>query len=958
VRVYGGFAGIVVSVLLAGLAAGSTAQAGVTPSGHPAPATAAGTTLYVDITRFGACNDDGPGTQAEPFCTVQHAANVVNPGQTVAIMASEVDQAPQSVTITRSGTPAEPITFTSLRTASDPDDPVLSPGNQTGKAVVTFDEVHDVALSDLQIVNNGTVNGIDVIGSRDISVDGATITHGANLESPVESAAVSIDGGSSNVTVSRTFFAGTPRYAVLAATGAHDVTVTTNAVQRIEGSGFALNGTTGATVTGNTIIVSVGCTVNGPVNGITLADGTSGTVENNVLVTAQVTSCAVPSTGLSVDASSADSAGGVTADYNAFIWLGSGGDYSWAGTAYASPASFAAATGQGTHDVALTKVSGTTQPEGSPAIDSANCLAPGELSTDIIGKPRVRDPLATDASLGNGTCYADRGAYERQDNISLTSTAPPPNSAGYPAGTVPYKTGVTVTSAATSPWGEPVSYSVNFGDGGTAVAATPGTAVTHQYTAVGQYTITITAEDTSGSTTSEVYTVSALPDQPFKAALSAAPLGLGTAIGIIPDEVAFADTSGIPDWEVSSRTIAYGGAGQGSGFGSPENTGTYTYAKPGTYTATETVTDLLGRVSKATATITVGDEQQSVFPKDIYGRDLAAHTLAKIPLSELDLGDCCADAALVDVIVTSPRKTGYVSVYPNGTTRPADPTVRFQAGKAAENSVLATGGTVDFYNGSTGTVHLDIVTYGIDDITNAGGDGVIGETYAPVAPARVLNTRIAGNHSAEFHVAGLDSIPANASDVVLAITASKGATAGSYTTHTPGLSAFAVTAGYWAKGQQVTNLARVSPGDRQVFVDNDGAGAANFSAYVVGYYVSGGNAAVFLPAAGQRLARITIGAKKSARLTVVGKYGVPARGTTAVAVNLTASGTMASGTVTAYADGTKLPGLISLSYARGAEAANAAIAATGADGAIRLYNGGARPVTITVDLTGSYYRYG
>lgn len=56
-------------------------------------------------------------------------------------------------------------------------------------------------------------------------------------------------------------------------------------------------------------------------------------------------------------------------------------------------------------------------------------------------------------------------------------------------------------------------------------------------------------------------------------------------------------------------------------------------------------------------------------------------------------------------------------------------------------------------------------------------------------------------------------------------------------------------------------------------------------------------------------------------------------------------------------DGTALPGLISLSYARGATVANAAIVAAGRDGAIRLYNNGAAPVTITVDLTGSYYAY-
>ncbi len=941
-RLSGGLAGVAASVLLIGLAASPAAAA-----------VAAGTSLYVDVSVFAFCSDKGPGTLAEPFCTVQHAANVVSPGQTVDIMSSEANATPQSATITRSGTPDAPITFTWLRTASEPDDPTLSPDNQTGHAVITLKSVHDVTLSDLQIGNYGTDDGIDVIGSQDISVAGATIGHVATQASPIASAAVSIDGASSTVTVSRTLFNGSSRYAVLAAPGARAVTVTTSAVQQTRGSGFVLNGTSGATVTSNTVLVF--CSANNPAaDGVALAGGTSGTVENNVLDTLTPASgCTVPSAGLSVDASSA---GGVTADYNALKSAGSGSDYSWAGTAYADPASFAAATGQGTHDLTPPQGFEEIPPEGSPAIDSANCLAPGELSTDINGSPRVRDPLATDASLGNGTCFADRGAFERQDSVPVRYTIPV-NSAGYPAGAVPYAAGVTVTSAATSPWNEPVSYTVDFGDGSAAVAAIPGTAATHQYTAVGQYQITVTASDTSGSTASSVSTAFAVPDQPMKAKLSAAPDGLHSVTGITPDLADFTDKSGIPSWEISSRSIAFGGNGAAFGSGDPQVTWAYVYAKPGTYTATETVTDLLGRKSTAAATITVGDGQQDVIPELIYDRDLPAHAVVKIPLSKLDLGSG-SDAALVDVIVTSPQKAGYVSVYPDGTPRPADATVRFQAGKAAENSALATGGTVDFYNGSAGTIQLDLVTYGIDDIMTQGG-GALGDTYSPVTPARVLNTRIAANHRAEFHVAGFDHIPATASDVMLDITVTKGATAGLYSVYQGGTAnQFGVTAGYWATGQQVTNLAMVPVADKQAFVENDGAGAANFTAFVVGYYVLDAAAAVFLPATPHRLARITIGARRSASLAVAGKYGIPANGTTAVSVNLTASGATASGTVAAYAGGTKLPALVSLSYARGAAAANAAIVAVGADGAIRLYNAGPKPITVTVDLTGSYYLFG
>jgi hypothetical protein len=140
-------------------------------------------------------------------------------------------------------------------------------------------------------------------------------------------------------------------------------------------------------------------------------------------------------------------------------------------------------------------------------------------------------------------------------------------------------------------------------------------------------------------------------------------------------------------------------------------------------------------------------------------------------------------------------------------------------------------------------------------------------------------------------------------------------------------------------------------------LENAGAGAAYFTAEVLGYHVIDGSTSVFLPATPRRLGAVTIAADRSVALTVSGKNGIPATGTTGVALDLTASEAAASGTLAAYADGTPLPFLISLSYARGIPVANAAIVAVGKDGAIRLYNSGSKPVAVNVDLTGSYYAY-
>ena len=753
-RFSGGVAGVAAAVLLIGVAAIPAARAaGVAADGVAAgrvatatPVSAPGTTLYVYFN--GACDDSGPGTAAEPFCTVQAAANVVDPGQTVDIAADTANADPQSLSITRSGTPGEPITFAWTGTGADP---VLSPDKQTGEAAVTLDDVHDVTLSRLTIESWDTDDAIDVIGSSDISLANLDLIHRVTSDTvQPASADVMIDGASSDVTVARTNFqSGTPLEEVLAKPGAQQVTLADNLLYAGGAiSGFTLDGATDAAVTNNTLLLD--CTSSTLARTlVTMADGSSGSVENNILEPVGGT-CTSPTVGLSVDASSA---GGVTADYNAFLPEGTAVDYSWAGTSYADPAAFAA-TGQGTHDITLTSAVETVPAEGSPAINSGNCSAPGVPSTDFEGDPWVRDPLATDAGLGNGGCYVSRGAYARQDSLPFTSTAPPANPAGYPAGAVPFSTGLTVTGAATSPWGEPVSYTVNFGDGSAPVPAVPGTAVTHTYTAAGQYTITISAADVSGSTSTDTLApVYALPDQGPTAALSAAPVGLGSSLGIDPDTAGFTSSDGgVPDWEIGTSTIIYV-AGQASVSVIPNGTWDYTFAEPGSHTTTLTVTDKLGRTATATATITVGDEPQDAYPTTDYNHSVAAHGLVKIPLANLE-GGCCARGALVDVRVTDDSKAGYVVVYPDGTSRPDLSTVQFQAGRAAENSTLATGGsTIDFYNGSAGSINLQVVRFGLDTIMTA-GTGSYGETYAPVTPVTVLpRTEVAGNHQVTFAVA-------------------------------------------------------------------------------------------------------------------------------------------------------------------------------------------------------------
>jgi PKD repeat protein len=939
-------AGIVATGLVIGSVAIPVALGGQAKADTSPPST-----LYVNHSS-GACSDQGTGTQAVPFCTIQAAANVVNPGQAVDILPGPAYTQP--VTITRSGTLTAPITFTFEGLGNVK--PALYPGQGTGGPVLTIKGAHDVTVSGLDVYHVGT-DGIDVIGSSDIWLDRLAITSAGDSNA---STGISIDGTSSDVTVSRTRFAATAQYQLLAHAGAQRVTVTTNFINTSGAPGIMLDGVTDAVVTGNTVIA--GCQ-----NALTLADGTSAVVENNVLEAATLATCTTSWAGLVVDARSATSAGGVTADYNAILGQAPDSEYSWAGTSYPTAAAFRAGVpGQGAHDLDLLP-SFAANWDTSPIADSADCSAPGEFSrfsTDFYGRPRdVIDPLATDASYGNGTCHADRGAVELQDTFTFADSVTPSTlklAAGQPAT-------VTLTSGdATSGWGEPASYTVDFGDGSGPVPVTVGgTPASHVYSTPGQYAITLTATDASGSAVSSqkvisVYTVQAPP-------VSLAATASRGGFGIWPDMATFTFTgsAGQYGWEIASAKLAFG-----DGVTYPmalsrglTTTYIYGYGGPGTYTATLTVTDELGRTSTATTLVTVGDEILPKAPQRAYAHIVPAHSVVRLASGQLHLMQGGESAALVTVTVASPQKAGYVTVYPDGTPRPDRAAVQFAAGQAASNVTLASLGltnNVDFYNGSSGPINLVITTIGAEETSTPIGPG-LGDTYAPVSPAQVLpRTAIAGNRHVAFAVAGHDGVPSGADAVVLDVTSSSGTAAGHFVTYPEKSPSSQMQGAYWVKGQAATGIAVVPLDGGRVALANVGSGTADFTADVVGYdlFPASSTGSVFLPATPARLLKVTLAGKHSVKLQVAGKDGVPATDTTAAMVNLTATGATANGALTAYADGTTRPAsLISLSYAKGETVANADIVEAGSDGAIDLYNGGSKPVTVTVDLGGSYYNY-
>jgi hypothetical protein len=99
-------------------------------------------------------------------------------------------------------------------------------------------------------------------------------------------------------------------------------------------------------------------------------------------------------------------------------------------------------------------------------------------------------------------------------------------------------------------------------------------------------------------------------------------------------------------------------------------------------------------------------------------------------------------AVVINVTAASPASVGYLTVWASGTARPFTSNVNYAAGIDVANLVVApvgADGRINIYNSSSGSVDVigDVSGYYVGGLVAAGG------ALSPLAPARVLDTRIA-----------------------------------------------------------------------------------------------------------------------------------------------------------------------------------------------------------------------
>jgi parallel beta-helix repeat protein len=496
------------------------------------------------------CSPTGAG--GAPYCTISEAVAVVQPGQTIQVATGTY---PESVTVSKAGTPSAPIVLTT------------APG---GSVTITGDGTSARALTvSAQYVQ---VNGFNVLShtKQDVYVSASNVTVSNMSVSQTSSHGIYVSGSSgsplTNVTLTGNVatVAGLPNidYSHLAA-GIYlkyttNSTVTQNTADADTLAGIYLGtGTANITATRNVTFNNAAGTYSGNPHGLapgidsrtgpnliirnlsysnedsglqfytgahdnvvtdnlSFNNGDHGiddlnapdqiivgnTIYNSMHSTRTTSNIRVDSTSIT----------GAVVDYNNVLVprqnvcgtnnSSSCVEYIWGKTGYSSLAAFQTATGQEVHgkeaDPLFTAPgSGDFRLQArSPAIDDANSAVAGWQTSDYAGNARVDDPATPNVGVGPRS-YDDRGALEYQPNQSDS----PPTAAltvTPSSGTAPLP--VTAdASASTDTDATPIaSYTFNFGDGSAAVGPQPGATATYTYSATGTFTVTVTVTDTAG----------------------------------------------------------------------------------------------------------------------------------------------------------------------------------------------------------------------------------------------------------------------------------------------------------------------------------------------------------------------------------------------------------------------------------------------------------------------------
>lgn len=227
--------------------------------------------------------------------------------------------------------------------------------------------------------------------------------------------------------------------------------------------------------------------------------------------------------------------------------------------------------------------------------------------------------------------------------------------------------------------------------------------------------------------------------------------------------------------------------------------------------------------------------------------------------------------------------------------------------------------------------------------------------FVASTPARILDRRVPAHSTTTFLVNGRAGLPASDVAAVLDVSAVAPSRAGYLTVFAAGHRRPSAATAEFTAGRSMTGLVTVPTVNGRVAVYNGSPGSVDLTADVLGYETAKATAGLgFTPVGPVRtLNSARVAAGRVFTLKVAGVGGVPVRGDEAVALDVSVTSPVKAGRLIAYADGTRRPGVTSLSFAAGQHVTELVISRV-TDGKVDLYNASGASLRLTADAVGYY----
>jgi secreted trypsin-like serine protease len=229
-------------------------------------------------------------------------------------------------------------------------------------------------------------------------------------------------------------------------------------------------------------------------------------------------------------------------------------------------------------------------------------------------------------------------------------------------------------------------------------------------------------------------------------------------------------------------------------------------ASPASNVASTTTPSALGTYTGVTPQRLVDTRQSAAVPA---GTSLIVAVTGQAGLPATDVA-----AVTLNLTATDPAGAGYLTAYPCGSPPPVASNVNYVAGQTVANAVtvaLGTGGAVCIFSFATSHVIVDVTGW------YSATTGVYGSRFAPVVPARLLDTRsatrIPAGGTTTVPVLGRGGVPASGvTAATLNVTAADGAAPGYLTVFPCGGSPPLASTVNYGTNQVVPNAATVAVG--------------------------------------------------------------------------------------------------------------------------------------------------